>query len=182
MSKSRLKEANPKSVLDLIGIETGAIVADLGCGPGFFTLPIATRVGKGGCVYAVDSNAAMLDYLRHNVSGRAAEKAIRIVNSEVSSTGIPSKSVDVAFFANVLHDIGDKAPFFKEIRRICKKDAVVVDLDWKRIKTEHGPPFGIRLSEASAGRILSHGGFTVRKKLNVGPHHYMLICRLVEHS
>jgi SAM-dependent methyltransferase len=34
----------------------GQIVADLGCGPGFYAVELAERVGPGGKVYAVDSD------------------------------------------------------------------------------------------------------------------------------
>ena len=34
----------------------GQVVADLGCGPGFYTFPLADKVGPTGKVYAVDSD------------------------------------------------------------------------------------------------------------------------------
>ena len=35
-------------------VKQGHVVADLGCGPGFFTFPMANSVGMNGRVYAVE--------------------------------------------------------------------------------------------------------------------------------
>ena len=177
LSKERRKEQDPKAILKAAGIKKGMVVADLGCGPGYFTIDIASMVGKSGLVYAVDTNPVMLDYLAKRAKRRSAiSKTIKVMHSDVSFTRIPSKSVDLAFFANVLHDIEDKAAFLKEVRRICRDGAVVVDLDWKKVKTEHGPPLEIRLSEDTAEKILSDSGYAVDKRLGIGPNHYMLLC------
>ena len=60
---------DPRRILRWIA-GPGDVVADLGCGPGFFTLPLAQAVGEGGSVVAVDLQAAMLEQLQ-----RRAEKA-----------------------------------------------------------------------------------------------------------
>jgi len=36
------------------------VVADLGCGPGYYTLPLAESVGPEGRVYAVDMNEGVI--------------------------------------------------------------------------------------------------------------------------
>ncbi|MCL5994556.1 MAG: class I SAM-dependent methyltransferase [Chloroflexi bacterium] len=36
---------------------------DLGCGPGFWTLPLAEQTGPGGIVWALDISQEMLDAL-----------------------------------------------------------------------------------------------------------------------
>jgi len=35
-------------------VQVGNVVADLGCGPGYYTLPLARSVGSAGKVFAVD--------------------------------------------------------------------------------------------------------------------------------
>ncbi|MBI4257709.1 MAG: methyltransferase domain-containing protein [Thaumarchaeota archaeon] len=52
-------------------VSRGDMVADLGCGPGFYTIPMAEVVGPEGKVYAIDSD----------------EKAIKEVNSKSSKLG-----------------------------------------------------------------------------------------------
>jgi ubiquinone/menaquinone biosynthesis C-methylase UbiE len=45
-------------------VATGDTVVDLGCGPGFFTLPLAELVGPEGRVVAVDVQEGMLEIVR----------------------------------------------------------------------------------------------------------------------
>ncbi|MFQ5820968.1 MAG: class I SAM-dependent methyltransferase [Candidatus Heimdallarchaeota archaeon] len=44
-------------------VKDGQVVADLGCGPGFYTLALADSVGLEGKVYAVDSNEKCIQSL-----------------------------------------------------------------------------------------------------------------------
>jgi ubiquinone/menaquinone biosynthesis C-methylase UbiE len=178
LSDERKKWQDPLKISKAAGVMRGMTIADLACGPGFFTLPLASLVGEGGIVYAVDASKTMLDHLRKMIATSGADrKVIKVIQSDVADTGIPSCSVDVALFANVLHDIEDKGAFLNEVRRICKPAAVIVDVDWKRVRMKVGPPYGIRLTEATAQRILAANGFRTVKSLDIGPYHYGLTCR-----
>jgi len=178
MSEERKQWHNPETILNEAGITRGMIIADLGSGPGFFTIPMAQMTGETGLVYAVDSNQTMLNGLKENIAkSEVNPNIIKIVNSDVCHTGIPEESVDLVLFANVLHEVEDRKAFFQEVRRISKPTAFIVDVDWKKLQTEHGPPFKERLSEDEANRVLSESGFTVVKQTDAGPYHYELICK-----
>jgi ubiquinone/menaquinone biosynthesis C-methylase UbiE len=179
MSEERKQWHNPENILKLADATKGMIMADLGSGPGFFTIPMAQIVGENGLVYAVDSNEHMLDCLKKNiVKSGVNSKVIKIVKSDVCHTGIPKESIDLVLFANFLHEVDDRKAFFQEVRRIYKLTANIVDVDWKKIQTEHGPPLESRLSEYEANQILSESGFTVVKQTDAGPYHYELIAKL----
>jgi ubiquinone/menaquinone biosynthesis C-methylase UbiE len=177
-SDERRRWQDPVVISKAVGVREGMTVADLACGPGFFTLPLASLVGEGGTVYAVDSHLTMLEHLRSNMARSAMLRGrIKILCADVLSTGIPSGSVDIALFANVLHDIDDKGTFLSEVKRICRPGATVVGIDWKKVRTEMGPPFEIRLAEAECRRILSESGLEVMSTIDPGPHHYGLVAR-----
>ena len=55
-------------MLDLIGIQTGATVADVGGGSSKLTWRLAERVGSAGKVFAVDTQPVMLDRIRKTVA------------------------------------------------------------------------------------------------------------------
>jgi ubiquinone/menaquinone biosynthesis C-methylase UbiE len=178
MFEERKQWHNPETILNEAGITRGMIIADLGSGPGFFTIPAAQMIGETGLVYAVDSNQTMLNGLKENIAkSEVNPNIIKIVNSDVCHTGIPEESVDLVLFANVLHEVEDRKAFFQEVRRISKPTAYIVDVDWKKVQTEYGPPFKERLSEDEANRVLSESGFTVVKQTDAGPYHYELICK-----
>lgn len=183
MSKERREWQDPEQIIKRIGIRRGMVVADLACGPGFFTIPIAEKVGIEGKVYAVDSDDRMLDHLRANLEkSRVAQRMVKAITADVSDTGIPSSSVDVTLFANILHDLDDSAAFLREVKRIGKNDSIMVDIDWQKIHTEHGPPFEIRLTKEESMRILSRNGLKVTRMIDAGPFHYGLFCKRSPHS
>ncbi len=183
MSKERREWQNPQRIIKRVGIERGMVVADLACGPGFFTIPIAEKVGREGEVYAVDSDDRMLEHLRANLKkSRAARSVVKAINADVSNTGIPSQSVDVVLFANIVHDLSNPAALVREVRRICNNHSLIVDIDWRKMRTEHGPPFEIRLTKEESMRILSKNGLKVTRKIDAGPFHYGLVCRLSSNS
>jgi ubiquinone/menaquinone biosynthesis C-methylase UbiE len=178
MSEERKQWHTPQTILNEAGITKGMIIADLGSGPGFFTIPMAQMTGEKGLVYAVDSDQTMLNGLKENITkSKVNSNIIKIVNSDVCNTGIPKESVDLVLFANVLHEVEEKKAFFKEIRRISKPTAYVVDVDWKKVQTEYGPPFKIRLSEDETKKVLAENGFSAIKQIDVGPYHYEIICK-----
>jgi ubiquinone/menaquinone biosynthesis C-methylase UbiE len=178
MSEERKQQHNPQSILNKAGATKGMIMADLGSGPGFFTIPMAQATGEKGLVYAVDSDQTMLNGLKENIAkSEVNPNTIKIVNSDVCHTGIPKESVDLVLFANVLHEVEDKKAFFQEVRRISKPTAYIVDVDWKKVQTEYGPPIKDRLSEDEANRVLTENGFFVIKQIGIGPYHYELICK-----
>lgn len=179
MSEERKQWHNPETVLKNVGVAKGMTMVDFGSGPGFFTIPMAKATGEKGLVYAVDSNFTMLNALKENITKSGVDsKIVEIINSDVSHTGIPKGSVDIVLFANVLHEVGDRKAFFQEVKRISKPTAHVVNIDWKKIQTEYGPPLKERLSEDEAKQLLSENGFTVIKRTDLGTYHYELICKL----
>ncbi len=178
MSEERKQWHSPETILKEIRITEGMIIADLGSGPGFFTIPMAEMTGEKGLVYAVDSDQAMLNGLEENIAkSEVNPNIIKIVKSDVCHSGIPKESVDLVLFANVLHEVQDKKAFFQEVRRIAKPTAYIVDVDWKKVQTQYGPPFKDRLSEEEAKEVLAENGFSTIKQIDVGPYHYELICK-----
>ncbi len=178
-SEERKEWQDPIETARKIGIRKGMVVADLGCGPGFFTLPVASLVGGRGLVYAVDADPTMLRHLRANIekTGTDAER-VRTIRADVSKTGIPSSSVDLTLLVLVLHDIEDKGSLFREIRRISKQGASVVNVDWRKVRSTVGPPLDIRLSKDESMKLLSGAGFRVTTSISAGPHLYGFVCRV----
>ena len=179
MLNERREWQNPERIIKSIGVREEMAVADLGCGPGFFTIPLALAVGKSGIVYAVDSSPGMLSYLRDNLEKlrNASSGLVKIIEADVTKTKIPSNSVDIAFFANILHDLAEPSIFLGEVSRIIRKDSVIVDIDWKKMESGFGPPLEIRLSAGQSKQILQEAGFEVTKSVHAGRFHYGLVCR-----
>ena len=72
-------------VMNILGIESGKGVADIGAGSGWFTVRAAKRVGAGGEVYAVDINP---EAIRH-IEERARKEQLPNVKTILSKPDDP---------------------------------------------------------------------------------------------
>jgi len=178
LSDERRRWQDADKVISQLEIKKDCYVCDLGCGPGYFTLAFAKRIGKNGRIFAVDSDPRMLDLLRKELL-KIGKRNVELICSDVTFTGLPGGIIDIAFFANVLHDLPEKREFLKEVRRICKREAKVVDVDWDRNKnSEHGPPSHMRVSEDEALQLFENEGFRLERKIYGGEYHYGLLFSL----
>src|SRR6185437_6052003 len=70
-------------ILEAVSPKPGDVVADIGCGPGYFTFRFASKVGDSGRVYAVDNNDRHLRY----VVGLARERGVDNVRTVMPQPG-----------------------------------------------------------------------------------------------
>ncbi len=162
MSDERIKYENPDDFLPRF-LKRGDVVADIGCGPGFYCIRLIKLASK---VFCVDKNERMLDYARKNYKRENME----FLNS---TKLIPDASVDLVLMANSFHDMENKEEIHEEIRRISKSYSELLIVDWKKDeKVTKGPPYWLRMSEDEYIRTFSD--FSLKEKFEVGPYHYGL--------
>ncbi len=102
-------------------LHDGEIVADLGSGPGFFTLPIAETVGGSGKVYAVDFDPKLIEALKVKVEKRRLQGVIEAhVSSAAEIDFLQDASVDFAFANGLLCCMVDHVGALRQIKRILK--------------------------------------------------------------
>ena len=107
---------NPKTILGPY-IKNGMTVLDLGCGPGFLTIDIASMVGKTGKVIAADVQEGMLEKLRNRMKGNELERKIQIHQCDENRIGIMGP-VDFVVAFYVLHEVSNQEALFGEINTI----------------------------------------------------------------
>lgn len=132
---------NPLKILSPY-IQEGMTALDIGCGPGFFAIPMAQLVGTTGRVIAVDLQEGMLDIVRRKITGTEIEKRIVLHKCGKNSIGI-SEPVDFILLFYMVHEIPDRAAFLSEIERILKPTGQVLVAE---------PPFHV--SKAAFARTL----------------------------
>jgi ubiquinone/menaquinone biosynthesis C-methylase UbiE len=100
-------------------INKGDIVADIGCGMGFFSLVMAEMVGEEGKVVAVDIQSKMLQIVQKRAERKGVEGQIQVQLSGENSIGI-SRPVDFVLAFWMLHEVPDPENFLKEIYTLLK--------------------------------------------------------------
>lgn len=103
-------------------IEPGQTAADIGCGPGFFTLPMAEMVQDKGTVIAADLQQEMLDKLRERASKKAIQNTIKYHLCESGRIGIKER-LDFILAFYMVHEVPDPGGFFRETRSFINPGA-----------------------------------------------------------
>ncbi len=91
------------------------MVVDFGCGPGFFTIPLAKVAAK---TMAVDASPRMLEKTAHY-----AEKnhvAVELLKSDGTEISLADGSVDLILLVHVFHEVEQKPKVLKEFLRILQ--------------------------------------------------------------
>ncbi|OHD63353.1 MAG: hypothetical protein A2176_00145 [Spirochaetes bacterium RBG_13_51_14] len=103
-------------------VKPGHTVLDMGCGPGFFSIPMARMVGKNGRVIAVDVQETMLDRVRKRAARYDLLDRISAIRCSPEDIGVRDK-VDFALTFWMVHEVSDKERLFRQIAGILRKEA-----------------------------------------------------------
>jgi ubiquinone/menaquinone biosynthesis C-methylase UbiE len=112
--------SNPKKYCSYV--KKGHVVADLGCGPGFYTLALADCVGNEGKVYAVDSDEKVIQDLKKKVEKGSHQNIETHASSASDLNFIIDGSVDFILANGLLCSIAPKQleSAVREMKRILK--------------------------------------------------------------
>ena len=117
----RLIVHNPERILDG-HVRPGHTAMDLGCGPGYFTLPMARLVGQTGQVIAVDLQPRMLDILRRRAERAGLSTRIQLHQCSADRLGVQTQ-VDFAMAFAMVHEVPDPHALLGEIATLLKPEA-----------------------------------------------------------
>ena len=168
--RGRVDELMPTRLLRETGVAKGIICVDLGSGTGVFAFPMADLVGETGLVYAVDSSAGMIDYLRNT----ALRPNLRLIQADAGHTGLDGEIADFCLLAFILHEVSDPEAILAETSRILKPGGKAAVVEW-RMDARRGPAPQIRIPKEKALRLLEQDGFAVIKQQDWSPNHYVII-------
>ncbi len=101
-------------------VESGVTAMDIGCGMGFFSLPLAELVGPSGRVICVDLQERMISSLRKRASraGLADRIQTRVCSASSLGTQDLEGKVDFVLTFAVVHEVPDAAGLLTQIRDV----------------------------------------------------------------
>jgi len=104
---ARLAERAERDQWAVAGIKPGAIVADIGCGPGAVTVLLGRRVEPGGSVVGIDSDQAALAAARRLARDSGTGNVV-FRQGDAASTGLAPGTFDVVMLRHVLGHNGGR--------------------------------------------------------------------------
>jgi len=179
-SEERRRRQPPERLLEALGVAEGWRVVDVGCGPGFYTLPAAERVGSTGRVYAVDVEPAMLTRVRERAAAAGFGQIETHLSPDEERIPLPDGAADAALLANVLHECRQRVAFLREVYRVLVPGGRLAVVEWRKEPTPMGPPLEERMSEGEVREALLAAGFDLTGPVGeeaTGPTHFGLLAR-----
>jgi len=164
---------NPIEVLKDLKLQPDMAAADLGCGSGGWTIPLAKEL-EDGFVYALDILEEPLSALQSRAKLEKLQN-IRTIRADLEKQ-IPlgSDSIDFVLISNLLFQCENKKGIFSEAKRILKKGGRILVVDWKT-NASLGPEKESRVSEEEIKKIAQEFGLKPEKEFEAGTCHFGLI-------
>ena len=147
-SPGREQRLQVDRVMDILGIEAGKNVADIGAGSGWFTVRAARRVGATGMVYAIDINPEAIAYIDRRVRKESLPN-VKTILSKADDPLLPPASVDAVLLLKTYHEVADPITLLDRLRAALKPGARVGIIDRNGNGTNHGVSRKIVVEEAS---------------------------------
>ncbi len=174
--KTKSRFLDPSQILAEAGIQYGAVVADFGCGNGFYPVAAAKLVGENGTVYAVDVKTEALEA---TVSAAKHDNLTNIYtirhDMELPGVDIKESSCDAVILAGILHLSKLQKNVLKETYRVLKTGGRIIVIEWKKEKLPFGPHIDRRISQTEMNQMLTTVGFRHQGELPADAFHYALI-------
>jgi SAM-dependent methyltransferase len=156
------------TVLALLGMGAGAVVADIGAGSGYYTVRAARRVGAGGRVYAEDITPRYVTELRERLRRERVEN-VTVVLGEPHDPRLPPGSADVALLVHMYHEVEQPYALLHNLAPALRPGGRVAILDLDRPTGSHGTPPALLRCE------LARAGYTERAFHSLGPGEYLAV-------
>ena len=175
LSPQRDASLDTLAILSFSGISYRDRVADIGCGPGYFTIPLAKALVEGK-LYALDIDNEMLDACRERVA-QARMGNVEILKCEEFDSSLEAGSLDGIFLAFVIQQSPDKPSFLKAVRQLLRPRGWGAILEWYRKETETGPPLERRVDPEQMEELVKSAGFRYLGWRDLNGDQYMMTLR-----
>lgn len=153
---SRLEAVSPSYILDKLDMDSIHVIADVGAGTGLFSKAFL-EVCPAEKAYALDISPHMIEWMKENLTVERGEITPLLMGE--STIPLEDDSVDLLLMFNLYHELDEPNRLLKEVYRVLKEEGKVCIVDWKKEKTEHGPPLEHRVAEEKIMKDLKDSGF-----------------------
>ena len=164
-----------EEIMDRLHLGAGDIVADIGAGSGYFTIPFASRVGDKGLVFAEEIQIEMINYISKKVEDLGL-KNIRVIFGKPEDPSLLDNFFNLVFLANTYHELDKPFLMLENIRKDMRFSGRLAIIDWDPAKqSPFGPPIEAKVPENTLIKEVERSGFELIEKHNFMPYHYFLV-------
>jgi SAM-dependent methyltransferase len=134
----------PARLADVLDVQPGMHIADVGAGSGALALAMREFVGGTGLVYATELSSERRADIEQGIT-RASAANVRVVAAAEAETGLPERCCDAIYMRAVFHHIGARARFAAAVGRALRPGGRVAVIDFPPgALWFHGPDHGVQ--------------------------------------
>lgn len=126
----RDEEQRPDEVIRTMGLRDGHVVADLGCGSGYFARRMARAVAPTGRVYAVDVQPQMIDILKRRAEAEGLANVVPVLG-EGEDPKLAAGSLDWILLVDVYHELQQPKAMLARMREALKPTGRVALVEYR---------------------------------------------------
>jgi ubiquinone/menaquinone biosynthesis C-methylase UbiE len=168
---------DPAKIVAEMGVPSGAVVIDLCCGDGMFTVPLT---GLADRVYAIDIDHCLLKRARARVVA-SGEPRCRFIKADAMSVAmVVPEPADYVFLANTFHGVPDQPGLARAVAAILKPKGQFGVINWHRrprletviLGQPRGPRTEMRIEARHVAAVVEPAGLMLSRTVELPPYHY----------
>lgn len=165
----------PAEVVKAATVDSGATVADIGAGTGYFLPYLSKAVGASGQVLALDVEANLVAYMKARVEKDGLGN-VTVDQIPYDDPKLPAGGVDRVLIVDTWHHIDGRVAYTEKLAAGLAPGGQVVIVDFTKDSPE-GPPPEHRLPAAKVIEELKAGGLEAEVVEETLPRQYIVIGR-----
>ncbi|HEX7586290.1 MAG TPA: class I SAM-dependent methyltransferase [Patescibacteria group bacterium] len=171
------KFIDPEAIVRLLNLPAGIVVADFGCGTGYFSLPVARQIGEKGIVYALDILTDKLEVVESQAKTQGVANILtkRVNLENKNGSKLDGESIDWVILKDMLFQNNNKNQILEEAKRVLKTGGKVLLIEWKKGDTSIGPDIGLRMSVEDIKDLARKNELGIDREIDAGNFHYGLV-------
>ena len=126
----RAEEQRPDEIIRTMGLKDGDVVADFGCGTGYFARRMARAVAPRGRVYAVDIQPEMLGLLRRLADKEGLANVVPVL-AETDDPKLPAGALDWILLVDVYHELQQPKATLARLREALAPNGKVALVEYR---------------------------------------------------
>ena len=181
LGEGRMDLEQPLKTLNFMGLRDGDLVADIGCGNGFYTLQIAPRIGPHGAVLAVDVQQGMLDLML----ARRAEAGVKNVYPILGAYDdpmLPPGKVDWLLLVDAYHEFSEPEAMLARMKESLAPGGRVLLLEYRAEQDPATIPFPIPRDHKMTIEEVMHewipAGFELVQRVEFLPAQHLFVFKV----
>jgi SAM-dependent methyltransferase len=175
-SPERAAWQKPDEVVVALGLKAGEVAADVGCGPGYFTLRLARAVGTSGQVFGLDVDARMTEALAVRAQAAGLHNVVPLLAT--ADDGLPPRPCDLVLVVNAFHHFTDRTASLRRLAGALAPGGRMALLEFHSGELPVGPPPEFRVTRGEIDACVAAAGLTVAAEHGFLPYqHFLLLVR-----